>query len=450
MWCPIPVAARPRRYRAPVPPAAFASFRYRDFRYFWFGGITSMSARWFQYVALPAVIWDLTASPGWVGFAGFAQFTAMAVVAPAAGMVGDHYSRRKILIVSQSFMGLVAVAMALAWTQGVRSPSAYVALAVASGLGGGLNLPVWQSFVSELVPRDLLLNAVTLNSAQFNSSRLVGPMLGGITVAAAGPEVAFWVSAAGAVVVVFALALVRSGQAVLAGTPSLRVIRNTLAVARYVRERRGLVVAFVTVALIGALGLPIQILTVVFAEDVFDRGPGGFGLMLTMLGVGAVAAAPVVASLGGRVSRSNIQRVALVVYGAAVAALAVAPTFVLYLVPLVAIGAAHLASASALNTAVQLQVDEERRTHVMSLYVMVLMSSNPLGQLALGQLIELVGARPAFGLYGALLLVGTAVLHTRGWLRQLDVEVGEYSPGVVPEIHPTTPSPPRPKRRSSS
>ena len=439
------MAARPRRYRAPVPPAAFASFHYRDFRYFWFGGITSMSARWFQYVALPAVIWDLTASPGWVGFAGFAQFTAMAVVAPAAGMVGDHYSRRKILIVSQSFMGLVAVAMALAWTQGVRSPSAYVALAVASGLGGGLNLPVWQSFVSELVPRDLLLNAVTLNSAQFNSSRLVGPMLGGITVAAAGPEVAFWVSAAGAVVVVFALALVRSGQAVLAGTPSLRVIRNTLAVARYVRERRGLVVAFVTVALIGALGLPIQILTVVFAEDVFDRGPGGFGLMLTMLGVGAVAAAPVVASLGGRVSRSNIQRVALVVYGAAVAALAVAPTFVLYLVPLAAIGAAHLASASALNTAVQLQVDEERRTHVMSLYVMVLMSSNPLGQLALGQLIELVGARPAFGLYGALLLVGTAVLHTRGWLRQLDVEVGEYSPGVVPEIHPTTPSPPRPR-----
>ena len=450
MWCPMPVAARPHRYRAPVPPAAIASFRYRDFRYFWFGGITSMSARWFQYVALPAVVWDLTASPGWVGFAGFAQFTAMAVVAPVAGMVGDHYSRRKILIVSQSFMGLVAAAMALAWSQGVRSPSAYVALAVASGLGGGLNLPVWQSFVSELVPRDLLLNAVTLNSAQFNSSRLVGPMLGGITVAAAGPALAFWVSAAGAVVVVFALVRVQSGQAVLAGTPSLRVIRNTLAVARYVRERRGLVVAFVTVALIGALGLPIQILTVVFAEDVFDRGPGGFGLMLTMLGVGAVAAAPMVASVGGRVSRSNIQRVALVVYGAAIVALAVAPTFVVYLVPLAAIGAAHLASASALNTAVQLQVDEERRTHVMSLYVMVLMSSNPLGQLALGQLIELVGARPAFGVYGALLLGGTAVLHGSGSLRHLDVEVGEYSPEVAPEIHPTTPSPPRRDRGEPS
>ena len=447
----MPVMARPRRYGAPVPPAAFASFGHRSYRYFWFGGVTASSARWFQYVALPAVVWDLTRSPGWVGFAGFAQFAAMALMAPVAGMVADHYPRRSILMVSQSFMGLVAVLMAVAWSQGVRSPTAYVALAAASGLGGGLNLPVWQAFVSELVPRDLLLNAVTLNSAQFNGSRLVGPMLGGITVAAAGPAVAFWVAAAGALVVVFALVRIESRKAAAAaGTPSMRVIRNMLAVARYVRARRGLVVAFVTASLIGSLGLSIQILTVVFAEDVFNRGPGGFGLMLTMLGAGAVVAAPVVASLGGRVPRSQIQRVALVIYGAAVVALAVAPSFVSYLVPLAFIGAAHLASASSLNTAVQLQVDEERRTQVMSLYVMVLMSSNPLGQLVLGQMIELIGPRPAFGVYGALLLAGTAALHGSGWLRHLDVEVGEYSPEVAPEVHPTTPSPPRPRRRSSS
>ena len=274
-------------------------------------------------------------------------------------------------------------------------------------------------------------------------------MLGGITVAAAGPAVAFWVSAAGVLVVLFALVRVESRRAARSsGIPSMRLIRNTVAVARYVRARRGLVVAFVAVALIGSVGLPIQILSVVFAEDVFARGPGGFGLMLTMLGAGAVAAAPVVASLGGRVSRSMIQRVALLVYGTAVLALAVAPTFVSYLVPLVVIGAAHLATASALNTAVQLQVDEERRTQVLSLYIMVLMSSNPLGQLALGQLIELTGPRPAFGVYGAALLAGTVGLHASGWLRELDVEVGEYSPEVMPEVHPTTPSPPRREGRA--
>ncbi|MYA13623.1 MAG: MFS transporter, partial [Acidimicrobiaceae bacterium] len=246
--------ARHRRYGAPVPPAAFASFGHRGFRYFWFGGFITNSARWFQYVALPVVVWDLTGSPGWVGLAGFAQFAAMAMVAPAAGVVADHYSRRRILMISQSFMGVVAVVMALAWIQGVRSPAAYVALAAASGVGGGLNLPVWQAFVSELVPRDLLLNAVTLNSTQFNSSRLIGPMLGGITVAAAGPAAAFWVSAAGALVVLFALARVESSIAVAGrGIPSMRLIRNTMAVARYVRARRGLVVAFVTVTLIGSV-----------------------------------------------------------------------------------------------------------------------------------------------------------------------------------------------------
>ncbi len=432
-----------------MPPAAFASFSYRSFRYFWFGGFVANAARFFQYVALPAVMWDLTRSPGWVGFAGFAQFATMAVIAPVAGVLADHYPRRKILMVSQSLMGLMAAAMAVAWIQGVRSPTAYVALAAASGLAGGLNLPAWQAFVSELVPKDLLLNAVTLNSAQFNSSRLVGPMLGGITVATAGPAAAFTVSAVGCLGVLTALVRIESRKAAAAnGALNMRLIRNTMAVARYVRARSGLVVAFVTVALIGAAGLPVQMLAVVFAEDVFNRGPGGFGIMLTMVGAGAVAATPLVASLGGRVPRSQIQRAALVLYGAAVLGLAVAPTFLSFLVPLVFIGAAHLTSASSLNTAVQLQVDEERRAQVLSLYVMVLMSSNPLGQLALGQLIELIGPRPAFGAYGATLLAGTALLHALGSLRHLDIEVGEYTPAVVPEAHPTTPVPPRPGRRS--
>ena len=427
-----------------MPPAAFASFGYRSYRYFWFGGFVSHSARWFQQVALPAVMWDLTQSPGWVGFAGFAQFIPMAVIAPAAGVLADHYSRRRLLMASQATMSLVALAMALAWIQGVRSPSAYVALAAAAGLVAGFNLPIWQAFVSELVPRELLLNAVTLNSAQFNNSRLVGPMLGGITVAAAGPGPAFAVSAAGSVVVLVALLLIESRKAVSAGAaPSMRLIRNTARVARYVRARRGLMVAIGTVALIGAFGLPVQILSVVFAEDVFDRGPSGFGLMLTMVGLGAVLATPVVASLGERVARSRIERVALLMYGAATVGLSMAPTFVSYLVPLVLIGAAHLTSASVLNTTVQLQVDEEQRTQVLSLYIMVLMSSNPVGQLILGQLIELIGARQAFGLYGAVLISGLALLHSMGWLRHMDVEGGHYSPDVVPEAHPTTPSPPR-------
>jgi len=411
-------------YGAMMPAAAFASFSHRGYRRFWLGGVTANSARWFQYVALPAVIWDLTSSAAWVGMAGFSQFAAMALMAPVAGVVADRHQRRKILMISQSLMGLIAAMMALVWMQGVRSPSAYLALAGAAGLVGGVNLPVWQAFVSELVPRELLLNAVTLNSAQFNSSRLIGPMLGGVTVAGAGPSVAFMVSAAGALVVVLVLARIESNTPITTtNAVSMRLVSNIADTVRYVRARRSLRVAFTAAALIGALGLPIQVMTVVFAEDVFNRGPGGFGLMLTMVGIGAVATAPLVASLGGRVPRSRIVRVSLRLYGVAVAALALAPTFVTYLLPLMLIGAAHLAAASSLNTAIQLQVDEARRTQVMSLYVMVLMASNPVGQLMLGQITEMLGPRLAFGVYGVLLITAAVLLHMRGWLRHLDMEV---------------------------
>lgn len=432
------------RYGARVPPAAFVSFGHRSFRYFWFGGFLANSARFFQHVALPVVMWDLTQSPGWVGLMGFVQFGPMALTAPAAGVLADHFPRRKYLMVTQSLMGATAVVMAVAWMQGVRSPVAYLVLAGLSGLASGLNLPAWQAFVSELVPKELLLNAVTLNSAQFNGARMVGPMLAGVTVAAAGPATAFWISSAGCLAVLGALVRIESNKSVAtAGALNRRLIRNTLAVARYVRDRSGLAVSFVTVALIGSLGLSVQMLTVVFAEDTFERGPGGFGLMLTMAGLGAVLATPVVASLGERVRRSQILAVALALYGAAILGLAAAPDFVSFLAPMTLIGGAHLTSASVLNTTVQIQVDEERRAQVLSLYIMVLMTANPLGQLALGQLIELIGPRLAFGVFGALLLAGASVLHTSGRLRRMDLEVGQYVPAVAPEAHPTTPSPPR-------
>lgn len=442
--------ACPRRYGAPVPPAAFASFGYRDFRYFWISGVISSAGRFFQWVALPIVIWRLTESPGWVGFVGFSQFVPMAVIAPIAGQLADRYPRRKLLLVTQSLMAIVALGLAVAWWGGVRSPMAFTVLAAVTGLTGGLNLPTWQAFVTELVPRGLLLNAVTLNSAQFNASRLVGPMLAGFTVAAAGPGAAFAVNAASYLAVIFALLVIDApGTVASKRSGRMRPVRDFVAVYGYVRGRSGLTAAMGNASMIGFFGLPIQIMVVVFAEDVFRRGSGGFGIMLAMIGLGAIAATPVVASLGGRVPRSRVQVSALVLYGSAVLGFSVAPSFVASLVPMALIGAAHLASASTLNTTVQMQVDEDRRAQVLSMYLMVLMLSNPFGQLVLGQLVEVIGARPAFGLCGALLLAVTVLMWMVGLMRNLDAEVGAYEPQVVPEVHPTMPSPPSPDWKPS-
>lgn len=426
-----------------MPPAALASLGYRDYRYFWISGLISSAGRFFQFVALPIVIWRLTESPGWVGFAGFSQFVPMALVAPIAGQLADRYPRRKLLLVTQSLMAVVAMSLAVAWWGGVRSPAAFTALAALNGLTGGLNLPTWQAFVSELVPRDLLLNAVTLNSAQFNASRLIGPVLAGFTVTAAGPGAAFTVNAASYLAVILALAVIDApGVSASERAGRMRPVRDFVAVAAYVRSRRGITAAIGTVSMIGFLGLPIQVIAVVFAEDVFRRGSSGFGIMLAMVGAGAIAATPVVASLGGRLPRSQIQTWTLALYGAAVLGLAVAPSFGVSLLPMALIGASHLTSASTLNTTVQMQVDEERRAQVLSVYLMVLLLANPFGQLVLGQMVELIGPRIAFGLCGVLLLAATVLMRAAGVLARLDIDVGAYEPEVASEVHPTMPAPP--------
>jgi MFS family permease len=426
-----------------VRTRAFAALGHRNYRLFWIGGLISNAGRFFQVLAIPVIIWQLTESAGWVGLAGFAQVLPMALVAPVAGVLADRHDRRRYLLFTQTTQGVMAAVFMILWWSGVRSPGVFVAVSVLAGLAAGLNLPAWQAFVSELVPRELLLNAVTLNSMQFNSSRMIGPVLAGLTIASVGAGWAFFVNFATYGAVLVALALIDTPGVARSADQPIQPIRDLGHTVRYVAHQPGIRTAVITVSLIGMFGLPVQTLSVVFAEDVFDRGPSGFGVMLTSLGAGAVLVAPVVAGLGGRVARSRIQGLAIVAYSCAVVGFALAPTFLLSLVALMAMGAAHLTSASTLNTAIQIQVDEERRAKVLSLYLMVLMLSNPVGQLVLGQLIEAIGPRETMLGAGLVMFVGAIILRLSGRLTALDQEGGTYAPDVVPEAHPTLPVPPR-------
>ena len=246
--------------------------------------------------------------------------------------------------------------------------------------------------------------------------------------------------------VLVALVLIRTPDITRARTERIRPLRDFVETIHYIGRKPGISAAIMTVFLIGMFGLPIQTLSIVFAEDVFDRGPSGFGLMLTMIGAGAVLFSPVVANLGGRVARSRLQGIAIVAYSCAVIGFAVAPTFLLALVALMAVGAAHLTSASTLNTTIQLQVDEDRRAKVLAVYLMVLLLSSPIGLLVLGQIIELVGPRRTMFGSGLVMLAAASALKVSGRLAALDEEGGTYVPEVVPEAHPTLPVPPREDR----
>jgi MFS family permease len=296
------MTASPGTPERPGLREAVVAFRYRNFRLFWIGALLSSTGTWVQWVTVPFVVLELTGSATWVGFTGFVQFLPAVVIGPLAGSIADRYHRRSVLLVTQLLMAANAFALWIVWTSGVRSVAAIVALVAVGGVLAGLNIPSWQAFVSELVPREVLLNAVTLNSTQFNAARAFGPAVGGIVLGVFGPGAAFLVNALSFFAVIVALLLVQVPRLPRA-TDQQGVMRQFGDSLRFVRRAPGIAACFLLVIALGALGGPIFQLLAVFAERVFDVGDVAYGFLGAAIGIGAVLAAPVIAGPGTALPR---------------------------------------------------------------------------------------------------------------------------------------------------
>ena len=279
--------------------AAVRALQHRNFRLFWYGALVSNTGTWMQLLTVPFVIHELTDSGTWVGTVSFLQMLPNIAVAPFAGPLADRVPRRTILLVTQSMMAVVATGFAVAWWAGVDTPYAYVVLAMGYGLIGGVMTPSWQAFVSELVPRGDLLNAVTLNSTQFQATRAIGPALGGMVLALAGPGLAFSLNAASFVAVLVALSLISVPRIVPDEAPPWRIIdRSTPDHSLHPGSCAESCGASRPSMITALLGQPLIHLIVVFADEVFSAEGFRLGLMASSIGIGAVLFFPLVAGWG--------------------------------------------------------------------------------------------------------------------------------------------------------
>jgi MFS family permease len=392
---------------------ALRAFRHRDFAIFWSGALASNTGSWVQNLAVPYVLYQLTESAFWVGLATFTQFIPVMVLGPLAGSIADRFDRRKVLLVTQTLLAMSATALWLAWTGGVRSPWALLALVALSGVFGGINIPSWQSFVNDLVPREDLLSAVTLNSLQFNAARAIGPGIAGILLATLGAGWAFFLNAVSFAFVLVALALVRNRQAARTSALSGGFVRQFRRAVTYTRGQPGILVGITAAVLVAGLGNPIFQFTVVFAAEVFHVGPLGLSLLNVSLGVGAVLAAPIVSGWDALFSRATLTRWALLVYGGAVMLFAVAPTYVVGLVALVVVGGGFLVVISSTNTAVQVIVADHMRGRVMALRIMAFTGAYPIGALVQGAIADRIGPRPTVAGAGVLMVLAALWLGFR-------------------------------------
>jgi len=381
------------------------AFRYRNFRLMWSASLLSSSGTWLQNVAVPFVIYRITDSGAWLGFTGFVAYVPMVFTGPWAGSLADRYPRRTVLLITGILQFFFTMVLTAVWVAGVRSIGVILLLLLLSGVAGGLGIASWQAFVTELVPREHLLNAVTLNSAQFNAARAFGPALGGIVLATLGPGWSFFINALTFLGMVGALLMVHVPKverpAFLGRAHPVAEMREAL---RYVRTEAGIVVSLIIVFALGFLGGPLFNLLVVFADQVYKVGDGAYGLLAGCMGAGAILIAPLVAGKGSHLPRSRLVSIAMVAYGVALIGLGLAPVPLVAAATLLVAGAGYLGISSTLNTTVQLQVTEQMRGKVLALYVIILTLGVPLGSLVQGWLVDVIGVQATVMGAGALFL----------------------------------------------
>ena len=317
------------------------------------------------------------------------QFLAVPFLAPYAGAVVDRFSKRTVLLVTQLALGLTSLALwALIATGAVALWHVYV-IAFLTGVISAFDNPARQAFVSEIVPHELLPNAVGLNSTSFNGARLIGPGVAGLLVAAVGVGPTQLINAVSFAAMIAAILAMNAAQL----TPAPRAASAGAAVdgLRYLRRRPDLIVLLVIVFMLGTFGMNFQIFNATMATQVFGKGAEEFGLLGTIMAIGTLAGA----LMAARRVKPTLRTILLALAGFAVSTLALtfAPNYVVYALLLIPSGFFALTVMTTANAAVQLGTAPEYRGRIMSIYVAIFLGGTPLGAPAIGWLGEVAGPR---------------------------------------------------------
>ena len=394
---------------------ATVALRNREFRIFWFAALISNTGGWMQSAAIPFVVYELTGRNAGVGVAGFWAYIPIMIMGVFGGSLADRFDRKRLLVVMQIGQAVFAVGLWVVVANGWATPARLSALAFGSGLASGLNIPVWQSFVAQLVPKEILLNAVTLNSTQFNAARALGTFLAGVIVVVSGAELAFAINAVSFGAVLVGLAMIRTPRRQPAPDGHPHVLADLQAGFRYVRGTPGIVSCCLAIAAIAGLASPLfSFLPASYGQDVFDVDDWRLGLLQGGGGIGAILLAPLILTVGARLSRKRLLVIAMASHGLATAAVGVAPNWWLAVVALAVYGGAYLAIASALNTTIQLLAREDMRGKAVAIFVMCLTGALPLGLMAWGWAADAWGIRPVTVVAGLALVTTTAWFSVAG------------------------------------
>jgi MFS family permease len=393
----------------------FGSLRHRDFALFWIGAVISSSGSTMQSVVVPFAVFALTRSTTWLGLSAAVAFVPNVLVGPLGGALADRHSRRTILLVTQGLGLLSALGLWLLWASGSATVGSLLGVLLLGSLAGGVSISSWQAYVPSLVPRRDLMNAVRLNSIQFNVARAAGPLLATLLLTTLGPGAAFlgnalsFIPVLGVLVVLPSTAPARSS----AGTSMAQEFAEGL---RYVRRHRSIVECVASNFVMATLVYSVVQLAPAVANDQLDVGKAGYGLLVTAYGLGSIVTSFVLASQADRFRRSLAAAGAFALGTVALVVLGFSRSFGLAAFAMVLVGIAQTVAGITFMSTIQIQVDDSVRGRVISVYLMAIQLAIPLGALVEGVLASTTGTSPVLVVAGGLLFAYfiTAMVKFRG------------------------------------
>ncbi|GLW63874.1 hypothetical protein Arub01_21180 [Actinomadura rubrobrunea] len=387
----------------------FRSLRNRNYRLFASGQVVSNIGTWMQRIAQDWLVLDLTHGSGTaLGVTTGLQFLPMLLFGLWGGVIADRYPKRRVLMLTQASMGLLALVLgALAVTGAARVWHVYL-LAFLLGLATVVDNPTRQSFVIEMVGRRDLPNAIALNSASFNGARLIGPAVAGVLIAVLGTGPVFLLNAASFGAVLFGLYAMRQDELHTA-EPVARGKGQLREGLRYVWGRRDLTLVLVLVLFIATFGMNFQVTVALVSREVFHTGASSFGLASSMLALGALTGALLAARRAAR-PRMRLLIGAALLFGVLELVTGLMPAYWSFLVLLVPTGIALMTFTTAANATMQLGVAPEMRGRVMALYMLVFLGTNPIGAPVVGWMAEHFGARLSLVVGGLIAMASVLVV----------------------------------------
>jgi MFS family permease len=406
----------------------FRALQHRNFQLFIGGQLISLIGTWMQSAAQLWLVYRLTHSAALLGVFGFANQIPILVLASVGGHVGDRYNRHRGVIWTQTAAMILAFVLAALTLTGLIQVWHLIVIAFLVGVVNAFDVPIRQAFLVQMVGKEDLPNAIALNSSIFNGARVVGPAIAGFAIKWIHEGWCFFLNGVSFVAVILALLAMRipkSEPVVQEGS----ALQNFLEGFRFAMRDMPIRSALLLLSVLSLFGLQYSVFLPVFARDILHQGAGGFGMLMSAAGVGAVLGA---LQFAARTSYKGLARwMGAMSAICAVCLIAFSESHVFWLsaVILFVVGFAATSQMAATNTTVQNRVPDALRGRVMAVYATMFMGVQPIGSLIAGGVAKRIGAPYTLALFGAIVLLGSLVFIFRVVLRLRPTQAAVAAPG---------------------